>query len=160
MTAAWVGVKARKDSIHSRRKDPGLRCAAPAAWSAATGVDYTVPMPTRIFGALLASLVLLPTTTAQPARHPNVVLILADDLGWGDVGFNGRKEWATPNLDKLASQGTRFTRWFSTATVARRRSYSGTTPTSADNLVSASVASDCASVSRAISTSRSASAAS
>jgi len=74
-------------------------------------------MPTRIFGALLASLVLLPTTTAQPARHPNVVLILADDLGWGDVGFNGRKEWATPNLDKLASQGTRFTRWYAAGVV-------------------------------------------
>ena len=32
-------------------------------------------------------------------------LIVADDLGWGDVGFNGRTEWSTPNLDKLAKEG-------------------------------------------------------
>ncbi len=50
-------------------------------------------------------------------RRPNVLLILADDLGWGDVGFNGRKDWATPNLDRLAREGTLFTRWYSAATV-------------------------------------------
>ena len=38
---------------------------------------------------------------------PNIVLIVADDLGWGDVGFNGRTEWSTPNLDRLAGQGRR-----------------------------------------------------
>jgi arylsulfatase A-like enzyme len=47
----------------------------------------------------------------------NVVLICADDLGWGDVGFNGRTEWATPNLDRLASQGTVFKRWYTAAVV-------------------------------------------
>ncbi len=46
-------------------------------------------------------------------RKPNIVLILADDLGWGDVGFNGRTTWTTPNLGRLAAQGTRFTRWYS-----------------------------------------------
>ncbi|MCA1685560.1 MAG: sulfatase-like hydrolase/transferase, partial [Planctomycetia bacterium] len=48
---------------------------------------------------------------------PNVVLIYADDLGWGDVGFNGRTEWATPNLDRLAGQGTVFKRWYTAAVV-------------------------------------------
>jgi arylsulfatase A-like enzyme len=52
----------------------------------------------------------------QP-RRPNLLLILADDLGWGDVGFNGRRDWPTPNLDRLARQGTVFTRWYSAATV-------------------------------------------
>jgi arylsulfatase A len=33
-------------------------------------------------------------------------------MGWSDVGFNGRKEWQTPNLDRLASQGTVFDRWY------------------------------------------------
>ena len=49
--------------------------------------------------------------------RPNVVLIYADDLGWGDVGFNGRKEWATPNLDRLGLQGTIFRRFYTAAVV-------------------------------------------
>ncbi|MGH9673602.1 MAG: sulfatase-like hydrolase/transferase [Bryobacteraceae bacterium] len=49
--------------------------------------------------------------TAQP-RRPNLIFLYADDMGWQDVGFNGRKEWSTPNLDRLASQGTTFTRWY------------------------------------------------
>ncbi|MFB3827827.1 MAG: sulfatase-like hydrolase/transferase [Bryobacteraceae bacterium] len=51
------------------------------------------------------------------ARRPNIIMIYADDLGWGDVGFNGRKTWETPNLDRLAAEGTRFTRWYSGAVV-------------------------------------------
>lgn len=50
-------------------------------------------------------------------RPPNVVLILADDLGWGDVGFNGRTEWNTPRLDRLASEGMIFRRWYAGAVV-------------------------------------------
>src|SRR3989440_3991237 len=50
-------------------------------------------------------------------RKPNVIIILADDLGYADVGFDGRKEWATPNLDRLASQGTTFRRWYTAAVV-------------------------------------------
>jgi arylsulfatase A len=50
-------------------------------------------------------------------KPPNIVLILADDLGWGDVGFNGRKEWSTPNLDRLGSQGTIFRRFYTAAVV-------------------------------------------
>ncbi len=50
-------------------------------------------------------------------RRPNILMIYADDLGWGDVGFNGRKTWTTPNLDRLASEGVRFTRWYSGAVV-------------------------------------------
>ena len=51
------------------------------------------------------------------ARPPNIVLIVADDLGWGDVGFNGRAEWSTPNLDRLAKQGTVFERCYTAAVV-------------------------------------------
>ena len=46
-------------------------------------------------------------------RPPNLVILYADDLGWGDVGFNGRNSWTTPHLDRLAAQGTLFTRWYS-----------------------------------------------
>lgn len=51
------------------------------------------------------------------AGRPNIVMIFADDVGWGDVGFNGRKSWDTPNLDRLASQGTKFRRFYTGATV-------------------------------------------
>ncbi|MBS1874178.1 MAG: sulfatase-like hydrolase/transferase [Acidobacteria bacterium] len=48
---------------------------------------------------------------AQP-RKPNLLMILVDDMGWADPGFNGRKEWTTPNLDRLAREGTVFDRWY------------------------------------------------
>ena len=40
---------------------------------------------------------------------PNFVIILADDLGYGDVGFHGSTEARTPNLDRLATEGIQFT---------------------------------------------------
>lgn len=49
-----------------------------------------------------------------PAR-PNVVLIFADDVGWGDVGFNGRESWRTPRLDRLAREGTVLSRFYTGA---------------------------------------------
>lgn len=65
--------------------------------------------------SLLAVVLGLSACAAAAAQRPapaNVVLILADDLGWGDVGFNGRQEWSTPNLDGLAAGGTVFSRWY------------------------------------------------
>ncbi|MBU3005279.1 sulfatase family protein [Paraglaciecola arctica] len=49
---------------------------------------------------------------AQPTKEqerPNILLILADDLGYGDVGFNGAEDIKTPSLDALAQGGTKFT---------------------------------------------------
>ncbi len=46
---------------------------------------------------------------AADTPRPNVVLILADDLGWADVGFNGSTFHQTPHLDRLAREGIRFT---------------------------------------------------
>ena len=57
------------------------------------------------------------TETGTGPRRPNLVLIYADDLGWGDVGFNGRTEWATPHLDALAAQGTVFRRFYTAAVI-------------------------------------------
>src|SRR5687767_1012058 len=50
-------------------------------------------------------------------RPPNIVLIVADDLGWGDIGVNGRTEWSTPNLDDLAARGMVFHRFYAAAAV-------------------------------------------
>jgi len=62
-------------------------------------------------------LVISTSIAAAGEKTPNIIVILADDMGWGDVSFNGRKEWTTPNLDKLASKGTKFTRWYTAAVV-------------------------------------------
>jgi len=70
---------------------------------------------------LLLLVVLTPNLpAAQPsaqAPRPNILFIYADDLGWSDVSFNGRTEWKTPNLDRLARQGTVFRRWYTGAVV-------------------------------------------
>ncbi len=65
----------------------------------------------------VTALLALPTLAVPPPKPTNVIVILADDLGWADVGFNGRREWRTPNLDKLAKQGTVFRRWYTAAVV-------------------------------------------
>jgi arylsulfatase A len=49
---------------------------------------------------------------------PNIIFILADDLGYGDVGFQGQKKFRTPNIDKLAAQGLVFTNHYSGCTVS------------------------------------------
>jgi arylsulfatase A-like enzyme len=49
---------------------------------------------------------------AEQARRPNIVHIVADDLGWKDVGFNGCADILTPNLDKLAAEGAKFTQFY------------------------------------------------
>ncbi|MBA4064398.1 MAG: arylsulfatase [Isosphaera sp.] len=59
---------------------------------------------------LLALPLVLAAAPARGAdRPPNVVLIVADDLGYGDLGCYGAKDIRTPNLDRLAAGGTRFT---------------------------------------------------
>jgi arylsulfatase A-like enzyme len=46
---------------------------------------------------------------AQPGKRPNIVVILADDLGYADLGFQGSPDIRTPHLDRLAREGARFT---------------------------------------------------
>ena len=48
---------------------------------------------------------------------PNVVLIMADDLGWAELGSYGQKIIKTPHLDELAAQGMRFTQHYTAAPV-------------------------------------------
>jgi arylsulfatase A-like enzyme len=54
---------------------------------------------------------------AFSAQKPNVILIMADDLGYGDIGCYGSKQNPTPNLDALAKQGMRFTDYHSNGAV-------------------------------------------
>src|SRR5205807_364637 len=64
---------------------------------------------------LLCSAVCYSTFAAD--RLPNLVLILCDDLGYADIGPFGAKGYATPNLDRMAAEGMKFTDFHSAAAV-------------------------------------------
>src|SRR5687767_7068239 len=71
-------------------------CLVPTNWS-------------RLAMRLACSVVfILITTLTTIAQKPNVVYIMTDDMGYGDLSGYGRKDFKTPNLDKLASQGMKF----------------------------------------------------
>jgi arylsulfatase A-like enzyme len=52
-----------------------------------------------------------------PAQQPNIIFIMTDDMGYGDLGCYGQKNYNTPNLDKLASQGMKFVNAYSAGAV-------------------------------------------
>lgn len=52
------------------------------------------------------------SVAATPAKKPNIVFILADDLGWGDLGCYGHEKLRTPNLDRMAHDGRLFTQFY------------------------------------------------
>jgi arylsulfatase A-like enzyme len=56
-------------------------------------------------------------TRAIAAEHPNIVWIMADDLGYGDVGCYGQQRIKTPHIDRLAAEGVRFTNCYAGSTV-------------------------------------------
>lgn len=56
-----------------------------------------------------------PALTWEAASRPNLVMILADDLGWGDLGLNGAPDIGTPRIDAIARAGVRFTQSYSSA---------------------------------------------
>lgn len=75
-------------------------------------------MPQKIFRSFLLFVGLATgihlTTNAQPHHsQPNIVLIFMDDMGYGDLGSYGAVGYATPNIDKLATSGMRFTNFYS-----------------------------------------------
>ena len=55
--------------------------------------------------------------TAAQRKKPNIIFILADDLGYGDLGCYGQQKIATPNLDRMAAEGMRFTDHYAGSTV-------------------------------------------
>ncbi|MDO8683197.1 MAG: sulfatase-like hydrolase/transferase [Armatimonadota bacterium] len=78
---------------------------------------------TRI-GAAIAGIAAAPLLTSdslagssKPSLKPNIVLLIADDMGYGDLGCYGAKDISTPNIDRLASEGVRFTQFYTTAPV-------------------------------------------
>ena len=57
---------------------------------------------------------------AKAGEKPNVILIMCDDLGWGDVGFNGGTHIRTPHLDEMAANGLNLTRFYAQAACVPR----------------------------------------
>jgi arylsulfatase A-like enzyme len=76
--------------------------------------------PVRILLAALLVLLGVPALApalAAPASKPNVIWVMADDLGYGDLGCYGQHVIRTPHLDRMAAEGMRFTRFYAGATV-------------------------------------------
>src|SRR6476469_291082 len=65
--------------------------------------------------ALLLATLATVVTTAQTQSTPNIVLIITDDVGYGDLGSYGAPDIKTPHLDALAKAGTRFTQFYANA---------------------------------------------
>ncbi len=76
---------------------------------------YTIKSFTKKLLLLLCVVVSLNKLNAQ--ERPNIIMIMTDDQGWFDAGFNGNKTIKTPNLDKLASKGVVFDRFYSGSAV-------------------------------------------
>ncbi len=62
-------------------------------------------------------LMLVPAFCMAKKSRPNIILMMADDQGWGVVIYNGHDELKTPELDEMAAQGVRFTRFYSASSV-------------------------------------------
>ncbi len=63
------------------------------------------------------SVLLFFSTMIVGQSSPNIILVMCDDLGWGDVGFNGNQVIQTPHLDRMAAKGIRFDRFYAAGAV-------------------------------------------
>src|ERR1700746_3613460 len=66
----------------------------------------------------LAATPLRPLALAQSAAPPNIVFILADDLGYADLSCYGRRDFATPNIDRIAAGGMQFMQAYANSSVS------------------------------------------
>ena len=74
-------------------------------------------MKTKISLCLYLILFIHLSSSAQTGSKPNIIIVLVDDMGYGDLGCYGQKIIPTPNLDRMAAEGCRFTSFYSGSTV-------------------------------------------
>src|SRR5262245_49870762 len=72
-------------------------------------------MKIRFF--ILVAIVTLSLNTTNAQNKPNIIFIQADDLGYGDLSVYGQQKFKTPNIDRLAAEGMRFTQYYAGSTV-------------------------------------------
>ena len=87
--------------VFSRTPYTTLRCA------------MSVPLCAALTLVLIAATTALPAQAAPP-KQPNVIIFLADDLGWADVGYHGEEVIETPSIDRIAREGVELDRFYST----------------------------------------------
>ena len=68
----------------------------------------------RMWGVFILGVLSSLALSAQASDRPNVVVIVADDLGWADVGFHGNQLIDTPSLDRIAAEGAQLNRFYTT----------------------------------------------
>jgi arylsulfatase A len=76
---------------------------------------------TRAFAIATALAALVAAPVAAQTARPNIILIVADDVGYGDIGAYGAPDVKTPNLDRLAREGVRFTDFYAAPTCSPTR---------------------------------------
>jgi arylsulfatase A-like enzyme len=79
--------------------------------------EFLKTMGAAVGAAALPAYGLGKPAKVKSGRKPNIIYILADDLGYGDLGCYGQKQIKTPRLDKMAAEGMKFTRHYSGSTV-------------------------------------------
>ncbi|MCH6258487.1 sulfatase-like hydrolase/transferase [Puniceicoccaceae bacterium K14] len=73
--------------------------------------------PLRLTLLLSLSLMIVSNSQTNAEVPPNIIFVMADDLGWGDVGFNGNPIVKTPNMDKMAREGLQLKRFYASSSI-------------------------------------------
>ena len=68
----------------------------------------------RIGAFFFSAIMMLISASVMASDKPNIIVMVADDLGWADVGFHGNQVIETPSLDRIAAEGAQLNRFYTT----------------------------------------------
>ena len=109
LRAVRSGVSCRPRCLCAVIANPTAECYNQAVKTLVMGALLLLAATCQLLGAMYQ-----PT---PPVRPPNIVVILADDLGYGDIGPYGQQKIRTPRLDRMAAEGMRFSEYYAGSTV-------------------------------------------